>query len=271
MVPCPAIVNVFDLIPLEVPEDLPSPRERLLYRLFMSLSLRQASRIVVSTEATARALARFKMPAKMTRVVPLAADARFAPAPREAVKVVESILELPARFLLYVGINKPHKNLPRLVRAFAHVRRAQPDLHLVLAGPCDPRYSSVAEQIEALGLSAYVHVLGPVAEDILPALYTAAEVFVFPSLAEGFGLPVLEAMACGTPVACAKVPALQEVAADAACYFDPCDPDKIADAIRQILDDPAPWRAAGLARAARFSWQTTASAMLALYKEVLPA
>ncbi|HID89588.1 MAG TPA: glycosyltransferase family 1 protein, partial [Anaerolineae bacterium] len=184
---------------------------------------------------------------------------------------------LPERYILYLGSNKPHKNLVRLVEAWALVtKRGTRDTEhgsrttLVIAGAWDPRYPESRERAESLGLGN-IRWLGPVPESDLPALYTGATVFVFPSLYEGFGLPVLEAMACGAPVICSNVSSLPEVAGDAAVTFTPTDPGAIADALDRVLNDAglcADLRDRGLRRARLFSWDQSARRTLALYREV---
>src|SRR5207245_1810440 len=126
---------------------------------------------------------------------------------------------LTPAYLLYVGINKPHKNLPRLIQAYASLDRQTPPL--LIAGPVDARFPQAPALAERLELTDRVHFLGHVPEDELAALYANATLFVFPSLAEGFGFPVLEAMAHGTPVVCSDIPVLRELAGDAALYFNP--------------------------------------------------
>jgi glycosyltransferase involved in cell wall biosynthesis len=134
------------------------------------------------------------------------------------------------------------------------------------------KYSPIFETVKQLGLENHVHFMGFVPEDELPALYNGADLFVFPSLYEGFGLPVLEAMACGTPVITSNVSSLPEVAGNAALLVDPYNVDELADAMRRILSDPAlaaDLRARGLERAQQFSWERTAQETLAVYKHVL--
>ena len=143
---------------------------------------------------------------------------------------------------------------------------------LVIAGAWDDRYPEAKQRVAALGLGDSVVSLGPVAEADLPALYAGAELFVFPSLYEGFGFPVLEAMACGTPVICSNVSSLPEVAGTAALQIDPRNTDALAAAMDRVLGDAAlrqQMRREGLAQAGRFSWTRTAQQTLAAYRRVL--
>jgi len=155
----------------------------------------------------------------------------------------------------------------RLVHAWAAVRSA--DASLVIAGHWDARYPEARQAASQSGLTNRIFFVGPVAEGDLPALYGGALAFVFPSLYEGFGLPVLEAMACGTPAACSNVSSLPEVASDAALLFDPLDVESIALTLRRLVTDAdlrADLRERGLRRAAHFSWERTARQTLEVYR-----
>jgi alpha-1,3-rhamnosyl/mannosyltransferase len=172
-----------------------------------------------------------------------------------------------------VGSNKPHKNLPRLVEAWATMPATvdRQAAALVIAGHWDARYPEARRLAEERGLTGRVRFLGPVAEVDLPALYGGAELLAFPSLYEGFGLPVLEAMASGSPVLCSHSSSLLEVAGDAAILVDPLDVSAIAAGLARALGDPAlrrELRLAGLARAAMFSWERTAQLTLDVYRRV---
>jgi alpha-1,3-rhamnosyl/mannosyltransferase len=182
-----------------------------------------------------------------------------------------SRLTLPENYILYFGSNKPHKNLVRLIEAWQIAnRKSQIANHeLVIAGAWDARYPEAKRRAEELDLADKVSLLGPVAEADLPALYAGAELFVFPSLYEGFGLPVLEAMACGAPVVCSNVSSLPEVAGDAALLVDPLDMDALAAAIVRVLGDEAlrsEMRQRGLQQAGRFTWAQTAQQTLEIYR-----
>jgi glycosyltransferase involved in cell wall biosynthesis len=175
---------------------------------------------------------------------------------------------LPARFVLYVGTIEPRKNLSRLVEAFAQARRRGIPHHLVCVGPYGWSSRDLTGRIERLGMTDAVHFTGYAPFDDLPAIYNLGELFVFPSMYEGFGLPVVEAMASGTPVITSNTSSLGEIAGDAACTVDPTSIDAIADALVGVATDDA-WRrelsARGLRRAAAFSWTQTAKEMLAVY------
>lgn len=264
----PTLLTVYDFIPQLFPETV-SARARLLAGLATRLALRAADRVVTISEATRADLQRlFPRSARRAVAIPLAADPAFRPQPEgESARVCQRF-GLPRRFTLYLGSNKPHKNLLRLLAAW---QRLSAEETLVIAGAWDRRYEEPRRLVEVWGLGERVRLLGPVAEADLPALYSAATLFVFPSLYEGFGLPVVEAMACGTPVACSDRGSLKEAAGEAALLFDSLDVEAMASGLGRLLADEA-LRAElarrGLAQAARFSWEKTAAATLALYREL---
>jgi alpha-1,3-rhamnosyl/mannosyltransferase len=275
--PCPSVVTIYDLIPALYPQHLPSARARLVYRATTRLALATAQQVITLSEASRRDLVeRYGVPAAKVHVTHLAADARFRPQPAEDVAALRQKYGLPEGYVLYLGINKPHKNLVRLIEAWAIVS-GQPSAagcQLVIAGYWDPRYPQARERAAQLGLRDRVRFLGPVAEEDLPALYSGCELFVFPSLYEGFGLPVLEAMACGAPVVCSNTSSLPEVAGDAALYFDPTDVEQMANTLVRALANRKlrqEMRARVLEQAACFSWEEAAKRTLEVYRlELLP-
>ena len=267
----PTLLTFYDIIPLRFPKAVPG-RARIFFRLAATLALRAADRVVAISEAARDDLtSHFRVPASKVSVTPLAAGASYRPQPPAEVARVRDAYRLPGEFILYLGINKPHKNLPALVDAYAQT--ASPHMPpLVIAGAWDIRYPQPQQHAARRQLGDAVRFLGPVAERDLPALYSAATLFIFPSLYEGFGLPVLEAMACGTPVACSNTPSLTEVAGDAALYFDPLSVTAIRDAMVELIEDGrqrARRAQQGLTRAGLYSWQATAAATLRCYREML--
>ncbi len=267
----PTVLTVHDLIPLLFPRQS-TLQARLLFRWTTALALRTARQVIAVSEATLRDLQRhFHIPADRVSVVPEAPDPAFYPRPPTEVEALRRKYALPDSFVLYVGSNKPHKNLTRLMEAWAQITEHRIRNTLVLAGPWDPRYPEPRLLAERLGLQN-IRWLGPVPEADLPALYSAADLFVFPSLYEGFGLPVLEAMACGVPVVCSDTSSLPEVAGDAALWVDPNDVQALAAAITELLTSPArraEMREKGFQQAARFSWERTATLTLEGYRGVV--
>lgn len=268
----PTLLTLYDFIPQLFPQTV-SLQARLLFRLTTRLALRAASHITAISVATQIDLQRLYgvAPGRIT-TIPLAADPRFRPQPAEEINRVRHSLQLPRDYVLYLGINKPHKGLVTLVQAWELVVRQveRPPL-LVVAGAWDERYPEAREEAEHLKLQEHIRFVGPVTDSALPGLYSGAQLFVFPSLYEGFGLPPLEAMACGTAVACGNRSSLPEVAGEAAALFDPTRPESIAATLVELLNRPeerAAMQQASLEQAAQFSWQRTAAETLQLYREL---
>ncbi len=267
----PTLLTFYDVIPLKFPQSVPT-RARLFFRLAATLALRAADRVAaISNAARSDLVSHFPVPASKVSVTPLAAGPEYRPQTASQANRVRQKYHLPSEFLLYLGINKPHKNLPALIDAYAQIssRHAPP---LVIAGAWDNRYPHPKQRAASHQLGDAVRFLGPVDERDLPALYSAATLFVFPSLYEGFGLPVLEAMACGTPVACSNTASLTEVTGEAALLFDPHATAEIRDALAELIEDGsqrARRAEQGLARAGLYSWQATAAATLLCYRQLL--
>ena len=194
--------------------------------------------------------------------IPLAPAPQFRPQPPPAIDRLRQPYQLPEQFALYLGINKPHKNLARLVEVWQQIRTEMP---LVIAGAWDPRYEQL--RTGAAG-SARIRFLGRVPDSDLPALYSACRLFVFPSLYEGFGLPVVEALACGAAVACSNTSSLPEVGGEAAAYFNPLDRDAMRRTLEQALQmEPDPERSR--TQAGKFSWAHTADRTLDVYRSLV--
>jgi alpha-1,3-rhamnosyl/mannosyltransferase len=269
----PTVVTLHDLIPLRYPQYF-SLVQRLIFAATVRLATRAAQQVVAVSHATADDLQDLLgLGASRIRVIPEAADPAFHPRSARQIETVRRRQGLPERYALYLGSNKPHKNLSRLVEAWAKIsdmqRATAPGL--VIAGVWDDRYPEPRQRAAALGVEESIIWLGPIPEADLPALYTGATAFIFPSVYEGFGLPVLEAMACGTPVGCSNTSSLPEVAGDAALLFDPTTADSIAQALHRMLADDRLRRdlsERGLSRAGELSWERTAKETLKLYREL---
>lgn len=264
------VTTVHDVIPLRFPHLAPR-RHRWAVRMLLPGALRRAARVIAVSEATRRdLLARYRLPPGKVVVVPEAASPRFGrPAEAELTRV-RARYGLEAPYVLFVGVLEPKKNLPALLEAVARLCRAGAwgPSRLVVAGATGWGTDDLEARVARLGLDGVVRWLGPVPEADLPAVYAGALAFAFPSLWEGFGLPVLEAMAAGTPVVASRRGAIPEVTAGAALLVDP-DPPALAEALGQVLADPglrARLREAGLARARAFSWERTARETLAVYR-----
>jgi glycosyltransferase involved in cell wall biosynthesis len=260
------VVTVHDLAFRRLPSTAPLATLRWLSRL--DASLKQASRVIVVSEQTRRDLQEFyEVPPDRVSVVPLGVDPEvFRPAGEPAVAAVRDLYGIDGPYVLSLSGIEPRKNLPTLIRAYSSL---PDDLRpaLVLAGPVAPwnpeGWNLLRPVLEELPsrVRQHIHVTGYVAGVDKAALLTGAEALVYPSLYEGFGLPVLEAMACGVPVLTSNVSALPETAGGAALLVDPQDTDGIAQGIQRILSDRElreNLRLAGMARAAQFSWTETA-------------
>lgn len=266
----PAVVTVHDLIPLLYP-GLVSLQARVHFRLTLGRVRRRATHIIASSRRTRCDLVtRLDAVPQRITTIPLAADPAFRPLDATTVARHRARLGLEDGYVLYVGSNKPHKNLLPLMEAWAAVQpRPVP---LVVAGPWDRRYPQARTRCAELGLGNAVRFIGNVPELGMPALYAGALLLVLPSRYEGFGLPALEAMACGTPVACADAGSLPEVVGEAALAFDPGDVGAIATAIARVLDEPSlrtELARQGCERTRRFSWRRAAAATVGVYRETL--
>lgn len=273
----PSVVSCFDLIPLVVPGAF-DRRRRIAYVVAHRLAFRAAAAVCVPSEATRQDVARLfpKAAAKLAVVRPGIAWRRDDPKPRGPGAAGCPRTVLPPRFALHVGGNKPHKDLAVLLRSWAAALEASPGatagMTLVLAGPRDPRYPEPARSIERLGLSRRVADLGPVSDGQLDSLYGGANLFIFPSRREGFGLPLAEAMAHGRPCICSDTPALVETAGGAAALFPAGDATALCDRIVRLLSDECEasrLAALGSARAACFDWDTAGREMAAVYARVV--
>jgi len=249
-------------------------QKRLFFGAMMRLSARLADAVIAVSESTRQDILRILGvdPAKVF-AVPSGVSPAFRPAAEPSlVERVRGSYHLPDRIVLYVGVLEPRKNLPALVRAFKGlVDRGLPHA-LVLVGRKGWMYGDLFRTVEELGLSGRVIFTGYVPEGDLPLLYNAADLFVYPSIYEGFGLPVLEAMASGVPVVTSNVSSMPEVAGDAAVVVDPRDVEGLEGAMHRILTDGAlreDLAHRGVERAGLFSWERTARGTLAVYERVM--
>lgn len=279
----PSLTTIHDVLLLVHPEVAASALARIANRTLNALAIRASRCVIAVSHSGAKDIERF-FPATRGRVVviPEAADPAFAPRSVAEQNATLATMDIRHPFALYLASNKPHKNLARLVEAWAKVvgdcemtsseasQRSDSPV-LVIAGHIDPRYSQAQQQVRALGLEQHVRFAGAVSDAQAAALYSACDLFVFPSLYEGFGLTPLEAMACGAPVVCSNTSAMPEVAGDAALLFDPTSPDEIARACLRVLRDAAlrsAMRRRSLQQAATFSWQKTAQLTIDAYRSL---
>ncbi|HJZ49219.1 MAG TPA: glycosyltransferase family 1 protein, partial [Roseiflexaceae bacterium] len=267
------VVTIHDMTLSLLPQYHPW-RKRLVVRPLIPLIARRAARIItVSEHARADIVRLLRVPPDRVVVVPEAAAAMFHAASAEEQARVRARYQLDRPYVLYVGTLEPRKNLVRLIRAWHSLWSRGAIAHqLMLVGGRGWQDAAIYATIARIDCGDALRLAGYVPTEDLPALYSAADAFAFPSLSEGFGLPVIEAMACGTPALISTAPALRELAGDAALAVDPCDEQALADALERLLSDAAlraDLRARGLRRAGAFSWDRAARRTLAIYQEAI--
>lgn len=266
----PTIVTVYDLSFIHYPEKFP-----LLQRLYLQTqtarSVNQAQRVITISEATRQDLCQyFDMPIEKSHVVFPGVDSHFRPIPEETVDAFRKKNNLRRPFLLHVGTLQPRKNIPILLQALAALKK--PDVDLILAGGKGWFYDEIFSQVQELGLNNRVHFTGYVRDEELPFWYNAAKVLVFPSVYEGFGMPIIEAMACGTPVIAARSSSIPEAGGEAALYFDPHDVEMLTHQLANLFEDEnlqIEMRQSGFAQARKFSWDYAGSETSRIYAQVL--
>lgn len=271
----PVVTTVHDVSFIEHPEYFTSIRRAQL-RFNVERTVKLASRIITVSEFSRDAILRaYHISPEKIRVIPNAASGQFRVISRSrATEVIRERFGVDSPFVFSVGDLQPRKNHIGLINAFAAMTAAHPELdhHLVLAGQDTWFTPKVRAAAQASGVASRIHFTGFVSDDDLVRLYNACDCFVFPSFYEGFGLPILEAMACGRAVACSNTSAMPEVADGAGLLFDPRNPNSIARAMADILLDTelrGRMESRGIQRAAHFSWRKSASATLDVYREVV--
>lgn len=270
LAPGPTAVTVHDLSFLRHPDRL-STRRRQYLKWVVGRSARRAGHVIAVSRSTRDDLIELAgVPEEKISVIPLGVDPSFQPA---ASNPDESVPLDRRPYILHVGTLEPRKNVDVLVRAFARLREATHLPHaLALVGARGWSYEPIFQLVNSLGLEDHVRFVDYVDSADLPRWYTDADLFAFPSVYEGFGLPVLEAMACGLPVVTSDSSSLRELAADAALLVEPGSPEALEDAMRRILEDRSlrdRLRAKGLERAAHFSWEVTARETARVYEAVI--
>ncbi len=272
--PCPVVVSLHDLSFEHLPHTF-NRRSRTQLRWTVRRSAKRAARIISLSEHTRRDISQtYGIDATLIQTIPLAAPEHFAPVNDDDLQRVRHTYGIDSPYILSVGSIQPRKNLARLVKAFASIKSRLPSDQLpklVLVGKRAWLYDDTLRALEEADLGSAVVLTGSVPELDLPALYSGALCFVYPSFFEGFGLPPLEAMKCGTPVVVGNTTSLPEVVGDAALSVDPFDVDAIASAIERLIKDSglrAELSVKGLARAKMFDWRETARQTLNVYEQV---
>jgi glycosyltransferase involved in cell wall biosynthesis len=272
--PVPIVSTIHDIAFRRFPALFPL-KHRLLLNLLIPTAARNAAAVITGSESTRRDLIElYEVEPERITVTPYAADPIYQPMDRdEARQAVRKRLRVPVPYLLSVGVLQPRKNLPRLVRAYNRIARGIPH-RLVLVGKEGWAGEALQQAISEAPPGREPIFTGYVPDADLPALYAGADLFVYPSLYEGFGLPPLEAMACGTPVITSNTSSLPEVVGDAGVMVDPLDTEALADAIVSLLNDERrrnELAEAGPKRAAQFTWDRTARETVEVYRRVFEA
>ncbi len=266
----PAVVTVYDLSFLHYPEAFPRLQRRYLAGQTRR-SCRDARRVIaISHSGKADIQRHFGVPAEKIDVIYPGLDARFRPPEAAAMAAFRYRADVPERYVLHVGTLQPRKNLLRLLEAFALLDA--PELHLVLIGGRGWFFEEIEARISALGLAGRVDLPGYVPDDELPFWYHGAALFACPSLYEGFGMPIVQALACGAPVVASNTSAMPEAAGPAALLFDPLDVPGLAGCMAHVLNNPdqaAKMRTLGPPQARRFSWQEAGARTADCYRRAV--
>jgi glycosyltransferase involved in cell wall biosynthesis len=271
LVPCryKNVITVTDVSPLLHPETHGRLQVAYHRRLFPLVLKRADAVVTISASSKKDIVSACGIAEDKVHVIHLGVEPRFVPdAPEES----EFARQLPERYILNIGTLEARKNLPRLLEAYAIARKRGLDRKLLIGGATGWRLSNLAAIVDKFGLEEDVNFLGYVKDEELPILYGRADFFVYPSLYEGFGLPILEAMACGTPVITSDCSSMPEVAGEAALLVDPLDVEALAEKMLELVSDKelaASLRARGIERAGRFTWEKTARQTVALYKRTI--
>ena len=269
-----SIVTVHDVFAWSFPGSS-TLMDTLIQRIWLPRRLPQVDAVITDSLASQKDLSHYLgIPGPMIHVIPLAASSQYLPAPLAQVAAARSRYGLPEHYIPYVGSLVKRKNLLGLLRSYARLRASEQPLPLVVVGVERSDRGAIAETLAELDLGSDLVFAGHVADEDLPAVYSGAKLFVFPCLYEGFGLPPLEAMACGTPVVCSNTSSLPEVVGQAAVSVDPNDIEALAEAMQRVAADAdlqEDLRRRGLERAAGFTWERTARETVGVYHQVLEA
>ena len=268
------VITIHDMAHIHYP-DYTGKHNYHFFTRYLKEHSRESTRILCPSNVTKSDIVNYlEIPEEKVRVIYWGVDSHFRPVEDEVVvNRVKNRYGLIGDFILFVGTIQPRKNIEGLLEAFWILNEKKDFSHkLIIAGCKGWKYSEIFNRIEAYGLKEKVKWLGYVDYEDLPGLYSLADVLVLPSYYEGFGFPILEAMACGTPVVTSNVSSMPEVAGDAAILVDPNSPEMIAESIRQVLMDSElnqKLRETGLMRAKEFTWEKSADEIMAVFDEVV--
>jgi glycosyltransferase involved in cell wall biosynthesis len=266
----PTVITVYDLSFIHFPDRYPTLQRNYLQSQ-TARSCRRARRVITISESGRLDVHRFfQVPLDQIDVVLPGVDPLFRPLPAMEVAAFRQRESLPREVILHVGTLQPRKNIPILLEAMAKL--ARPDVALVLAGAKGWMYQDIFDRVVELDLEKQVRFTGYIADDALPLWYNTATLLAFPSVYEGFGMPVVEAMACGTPVVAAQSSSIPEAGGEAALYFNPDNVDALTSCLSAVLDDDhlaATMRQKGLAQARLFSWARAGQETARVYGRAL--
>lgn len=266
----PSVVTIYDLSFVHFPDRFPTLQRQYLQRQ-TARSCRKARRVITISESGKQDVHEvFQVPLQQIDVVLPGVETQYQPLPAGEVAEFRQREAVPAQVILHVGTLQPRKNIPVLLEALAQL--ARPDVLLVLVGGKGWLYDDIFARVVALGLEDQVRFTGYVQDASLPLWYNAASLLVFPSVYEGFGMPVVEAMACGTPVAAARSSSIPEAGGEAALYFNPDDADELTTHLSAVLDDGDLAKSLcekGLDQARRFSWKRAGEETARVYRRAL--
>jgi glycosyltransferase involved in cell wall biosynthesis len=256
------MITVLDIMPIVIPPNKYSIKKYIMYRTLLPRTLKSADKIITISHHTKQDLTKYlKVPEDKIKVIHLAANENYKPLNENEINTIKQKYNLNYPFILYVGGLAPNKNVERLIKAYYKLKKQDVKHKLIITGVKRWKYKSIFETIDKLNLQKDVIFAGYVPDEDLPALYNAADLFVYPSLYEGFGLPPLEAMACGTPVITSNASSLPEVVGDAGIMVNPYDVDELAKAMYEVLTNDGlreELSKKGLERAKLFSWKKCA-------------
>lgn len=272
--PCRTVATIFDLIPVTNPET-EKWMARVYWKLQIPIAARYADFVITSSEfAKKEIIGRYGTPGDRIKVIPISYNSHCRPiVSGPEAEAVRKKYFIPDKYLLYVGTIQPRKNIGTLIKAYSSLAKAGKIMHkLVITGRKGWLYGPLFELIKNEGMEEKIVFTGFVPDEELPYIYNGADLFVYLSLFEGFGIPPLEAMACGVPVICSNTTSLPEVVGDAGILVAPADQKAVEEAILRIIGNPSlrkEMREKGLVQASRFSWERTARETLEVYREVV--
>lgn len=268
------VVTIHDVFAWSCPGNS-SLLDTIIYRYWLpTLLLSGNQEIITDSDQSRRDITKYlSVPAFRLQVIPCGIGAQFRPLPPEIVRAdLQTQFGISWPYILYVGALTQRKNISRAIKAFAQIAPTFPGLRFVITGPRSWKGTPVESLVAELGLGERVFITGPVVDSDLPLLYNGARLFIFPSLYEGFGLPPLEAMACGTPVITSNISSLPEVTGEAALLVDPLNVNDISLAMLRLLSDlllAADLRQKGIVQASRFTWERVARETLMVYQKAM--